>query len=213
MRSQILLGIGAPQQGVSGLADTVSYGDTASLSYWVKNESPVNLSPLLISTQMQINNGVSFVAGTFNLSNILLPGDSVLITIPNFIFDKPSQQGGTNVIVMWPTGVGTQPKDSLRDSTYIRDTTTSIRRSQSYPEAKIWPNPVRQHLNYPQYPPFWGLQTIQIYDRFGQQVQEINPVNNPDRRISITEQAEGIYFIRFVFDNHSTLMKKFYVHQ
>ncbi len=87
---------------VNGFPDTTTFGDSATITFYIKNYGPA-----VYSGKVYLHFGTSDTSGIqVNISDSvtassLIPGDSVSVTIKE-TFSQARYKAGTNVVVIWP---------------------------------------------------------------------------------------------------------------
>lgn len=120
VRAQGILGIGS--LGIIGLPDTTHYGDTIEgMGVWLQNQGLIPYTASFVTFLADPNNlGLATTIGTLNLPGLLmLPGDSVFVPLDAYVVSPQNSNSGSNIMVIWPTSIGTQPGDSAHGDYFV----------------------------------------------------------------------------------------------
>jgi hypothetical protein len=197
-RSQGILGIGG--SGIIGLPDTTHFGDTIpSMGVWLKNEGFLIYTAGLVTFLADPNNAGSPInIGLLNLTGLLLlPGDSVMVSMDPFIVTPQNSNTGSNIMVIWPTTPGSQPGDSGIGGYYVD--APMLAEQQQPPAAALQlavdPEGGQAKVYIRQADLVGG--SLRLVDLQGSQLQQV-VVDQPEIVLSMRGLAAGIYLIDWV---------------
>lgn len=188
-KSQSVLGM---SRYISLSQDTVNFGDTVTVTTYVKNKG---LTAFTGTVQMTVARDTT--AGQFGNSNSTLiinlqPNDSistVLTFTPTGGITGYKVMGNGNTIVVWPFTTQATTKDSVRTTVWIHGTNEGIKELNTTP-VQIYPNPAEDAINFIDDRKFL-FRKLEIYNAFGQKIIESEYVT----KMNISELASGFYWI------------------
>jgi hypothetical protein len=192
--AQGLLGIGA--SSLTGLPDTARYGDTLrNINVWVVNRSVIPLTGILVQIMASPNQDTPFQLGLLDLTQGLLiaPGDSVQVPMDDYTVSPQNSNGGSNVIVIWPTAPGTQPDDSAGGTYWVEESLAAADLA-SATSLLPYPNPGSGvfRLKHTQESLEGG--TVRLYQSSGQLVAMRSL--DASGLLDFTDMPEGLYAYR-----------------
>lgn len=198
-----LTGVKIVGNEIAGLPDTVNYGDTLkNLSVDLTNTGTLPLVSQLIGVTGQTNGtGLPFLLGSLNIPLTLPfnPGDTITVPLDHFVVSPQRSRQGSNVIVVWPTGDGVQPEDTLEDTYYVNDTTVSASDPAAFAALglELYPNPVDDRLFIRMTGDQRPWKEASILDLSGRPVFRQQGFGDG---IPVSGLAEGLYILRIVDD-------------
>ncbi len=187
---------------IMGLPDTVTMGDTLDLSYYVINNTGLPLTNPLILSWVQMNGVPRLLPeDSTQILGIIQPGDTVTVNL-NRLLISPSgnNNGGANVIVVWPTSGGNGASDSLSDPVWVEEPPTAIDEGRSPgPAITIYPNPAEEFLRLESNEPGLTATETVIFNIAGQIMlkEEGLPLE-----LDLTSLKEGVYFLMVSWKGH-----------
>jgi hypothetical protein len=195
--AQGLLGIGA--SSLTGLPDTARYGDTIrDMKVWVVNRGVLPLTNVLVQIMASPNQDAPFLLGVLDLTQGLLiaPGDSVQVPMDDYTVSPQNSNGGSNVIVIWPTAPGTQPDDSAGGSYWVEEITAMDENLSSSHSAMLYPNPGSGIFYLKLAGETWEDGVVQLYHPNGQLVA-MRSVNHGGM-LDVNDLPEGLYLYQIL---------------
>ncbi|MCB9235227.1 MAG: T9SS type A sorting domain-containing protein [Bacteroidia bacterium] len=129
--------------GIPSLPDTVNMGDTINFDYYIVNLGVASLVSPLIQTFMEVNGQVlPQPVSVYQVAGLFLMGDTMKIPVNNFVVSPSNNNnGGANVVVIWPTAPGATPKDSASGNMYVRNPNSVFAERGPALALNLFPNP------------------------------------------------------------------------
>ncbi len=189
----------------SVLAPDTAYTQTTD-SFFV---SIKNTGTILVNDSIQImakvNSGAPFI---FYHGPALLPPNALeVIGSKEFDFDSLGLAPAYNIVVVWPTGTGIVTSDSATFSIYYIDNTGIQSRVESKDsEINIYPNPAKAKLYFEYSNSLTKLEEVRIIDILGKEYYRSKSTHS---EIEIPSLSNGLYFILFLFADHTQKAKPF----
>lgn len=200
--------LGISSGSVTNFPDTIAYSGSANFFLYVKNTGSVSYTgPLDIN--YSVNNqiqGLPMYSGPLTNLN---PGDSALITVPNFIFNSPDFAfNAINIVVVWPVSLW-PASDSATLDVFIQesyDTSSHITGYQGISiqaGLQLYPNPVSDVLVLSSGQK--GVHEVVVFDALNRriisgqsQVLDVSALN-PGRYHLLVRFADGEQAILYFF--------------
>lgn len=145
-KAQLLPKLSIGAQGLINWPDTAQMGDTIDFSYYLVNKGLSVLTNTLVETRIRVNNTTLTTPIASNLLNILNIGDSIQISVNDYIFTPQNHNTGGNAVVIWPGAPNTSPPDTVRDEVYLLEP-VNTRRPKTIRTVTAYPNPAQDWLN------------------------------------------------------------------
>lgn len=188
--------------GIVGLPDSANMGDTLNLSYKVINKGPLPLVNTPILSWMSVNgNLIATPVDSSFVSNFAV-GDTIVVPINSFIVSpQNNNNGGANVVVVWPTAPGGNTDDTLRDTMHVDQPNSSAPIVEDILQA--FPNPFDNLLRI-KYEGPEQLGYVTLLDSRGRESMRI-----PDSQLNInTEHLKPGYYTLIVETSNGRLVSK-----
>lgn len=183
---------------------TVSYGDSTSYWFVVKNygpgtvNSPINIYTGVWDSSMASIDTISIDSTTL-AQTTLGPGDSALVSHTQ-VFDSANFRIGATVVVIWPAAVNANTQNSASYTVYIQGTMSLLEVAQPG-KANIYPNPASDRLTISPPEGETGIQVeqVRLYDATGRFLQSRQGAGTLD----IGGLAGGAYLLEVVLTNNT----------
>jgi hypothetical protein len=179
--------------------DTVNYADVVFYNIYVKNYGPDTFNgDITVYTAVDSLGGgggfniISMDTSLYNTSNFL-PGDSLEVYRNDTIMG-PDYHLQRNIVVIWPSAIGTTTLDSVRDSIFVLDPTRVREFVLKSDYIRIYPNPCSDVLNIGQSATGDVLfDEVRIIDISGKEIKKCSF----EKMISFKGLTKGTYFLEF----------------
>lgn len=183
--------------GISGLPDTVRYGDTLkNMAVTVLNDGPLPVAGQLLDVQSQFNGGL--VASLGNLliptATPLLPGDSLVVPLDAFVVSPQNSNNGSNIVVVWPASPTTQPGDSAEDTYYVDDVVAIQEAEYRNLGLTVYPNPASDQISVTVNGMSPSPMAIELRTIEGKLVYAQQSISN--HQIDLSQLPVGMYLLR-----------------
>lgn len=193
------------QNAIYNLPDTVSYGDTANISVYIKNADTVPFSgSMSLYMGLDTNMQLPVIDSTSLFINNFLPGDSVPMSFLT-IFDTTSGANGqhfrtgNNIVVVWPKT--TNINGSAQKEVFIETPLYASKNELLLPDPIPYPNPTKDKVNVPT---SYKTEELKLYNNMG----VAYPVRMMSKgSIDLSEIPSGIYFLHILHKDKPTVYK------
>tara|TARA_B110000444_G_C18827260_1_gene591038 strand:+ start:1459 stop:2151 length:693 start_codon:yes stop_codon:yes gene_type:complete len=131
--------------------DTVCYGDTLFISFWIINSgsTPLNDS-IQLTCETYDDSGVFINMGSFGMfsssSGSLNPGDSMFFSVYDIVLSQ-SYNIGDNIVVIWPASIGPSSSDTSYTSLHVISCLTSFENNIITSGISVYPTLVQSLIN------------------------------------------------------------------
>ncbi len=151
-----------------------------------------------VSIGMQADSVVTAAYINFSPAGVfMLPGDSIVFNINNYVFDPNALRQGGNIVVVWPVANANTGSTIVRNVYFVKLSTTGIAEPENnirfYPNPTSGPLVVITDLRDP-------VERVRIWNAQGQQVITVN-ITPP--QIDLSGLKPGIYFIELHYNNEA----------
>jgi len=131
--------------------DTVCYGDTLFISFWIINSGSVPLNDSIqLTCETYDGSGVFINMGSFGMfssaSGSLNPGDSMFFSVYDIVSSQ-SYNIGDNIVVIWPASIGPSTSDTSYTSLHVISCLTSFKNNIIKSEISVYPTLVKSLIN------------------------------------------------------------------
>lgn len=181
--------------GVSSLSnfpDTVTIGDSATFTAWIKNYGPFQFTgKAYVNSGVEDSSGIQSTGFDSIMISNLIVNDSIAITLKE-VFTQTNYRLGTNVVVIWPITSGTPAYDTLKVNLIVQDRVAIYEERQI--KLKLYPNPASDMiwLDYKD-----QCVTVNIYQTSGRLVQ----CSESKGYIDVRDLPKGAYLIEVILPN------------
>jgi hypothetical protein len=189
------------------LADTLTYGDSATYVYRLRNISDSNAKYIgQITTYLKTDlNPKPQVIDTqsVNISNGSFATIIATIHIKSPYFEKDQR----SIVVVWPTGTGSvifkSGFDSITMAVEIANNVSVQKMNRSVNYVRFYPNPTQDILHFEMLKPEAQIHKIILRDMQGRAIKYFD-TDLKNNAIDLGAQKAGIYFMEIIFSDNKS---------
>lgn len=196
------------------LADTSNLGSTDSMIATIVNVGNLSYTgPISINFSTQ-KTGFTPILLCTPVSLTFNPNDSIQLTCA-ILFDTTNFQIGNNIVVIWSSGNGIAPADSVWDKVYLKPQTSGVHDLNLNSSLSVYPTLTKDFL-------FVELKTnavdntlfpeaVRVTDIFGRRIYKMETVRSGKNKIQINTSAlsSGFYLLEISLPENRKMTAKF----
>jgi len=189
------------------LADTLTYGDSATYLYRLRNISDSNaIYTGLISTYLKTDLNPKPIR--IDSQSVTIPyGSYVTISATIQVVSPYFEKDQRSIVVVWPTGTGSvifKPgEDSIHLAVEVANNVSVQKINRSLNYVRFYPNPTQDILHFDMLKPEAKIYNIILRDMQGRTVKYFD-TDLKNNAIDLGAQKAGIYFMEIIFSDNKT---------